>query len=55
MADRRREPRDLTLGLRVLAYSGDIERARLEVQWADRALAWLDTQKAAASPDSKND
>lgn len=33
---------DLSLLLRDLAYSGDIERAELEIAWADDAIARLD-------------
>ena len=54
LKNRPEDTRELTLGLRVLAYSGDIERAELEVQWADRALAWLDTQDAALPPEPTN-
>lgn len=34
----------LTLQLRELAYVGDIERADLEIAWAERGLAWLETE-----------
>jgi PadR family transcriptional regulator, regulatory protein AphA len=49
---RNRSPasQQLTLGLRVLAYSGDIDRATLEVEWAERALTWLETQQNGAVP-----
>jgi PadR family transcriptional regulator AphA len=36
------QQRALTLLLRELAYGGDIERAELEVAWAQRALRALD-------------
>lgn len=35
-------PGGLTLGLRELAYQGEIDRAELEIAWAENALAWLD-------------
>lgn len=53
LRNRPEETRNLTLGLRVLAYSGDLERAQLEVRWAERALAWLDAREAAVSPEVK--
>jgi DNA-binding PadR family transcriptional regulator len=36
----------LTLMLRDLAYSGDVERAQLEIDWAERALTELDRYEA---------
>ena len=34
--------KSLTLGLRELAYQGELQRAELEIRWADDALTWLD-------------
>ena len=42
VANRRAEGKSLTLGLRELAYQGELQRAELEITWADDALAWLD-------------
>jgi PadR family transcriptional regulator, regulatory protein AphA len=44
----RRRPDDaaVTLKLRELAYSGDIARAELEIEWAQRGLEWLDAKPA---------
>lgn len=33
---------EIVLGVRVLAYTGDLRRAELEVAWATECLAWLD-------------
>jgi PadR family transcriptional regulator, regulatory protein AphA len=43
LASRPPEKAALTLKLRELAYSGDIARADLEIEWAEQALAWLDS------------
>ena len=45
----RRSPEDaeITLKLRDLAYTGDIARADLEIEWAKRGLAWLDSRQAS--------
>ena len=40
--------RELTLGLRDLAYAGDLDRARLEIDWAERALSWLDEHELSS-------
>jgi len=45
LARRGPEEAALTLRLREMAYVGDIERAILEVAWAERGLAWLDSQE----------
>ena len=42
VANRPAEGTSLTLGLRELAYRGELQRAELEITWADDALAWLD-------------
>lgn len=51
MDHRPENSRELTLGLRELAYAGDLDRARLEIEWADRALDWLATQGVGAGDD----
>jgi PadR family transcriptional regulator, regulatory protein AphA len=43
---RPKEQQALTLLLRDLAYSGDIERAQLEIEWAEAGLAKLDEMQA---------
>jgi PadR family transcriptional regulator AphA len=43
------EQQALTLLLRDLAYSGDIERAELEVRWAEAALARLDEHEKSVA------
>lgn len=36
---------ELTLQLREMAYVGDIERADLEIAWAERGLRWLEARE----------
>ncbi|MFF4526229.1 PadR family transcriptional regulator [Streptomyces bluensis] len=45
LARRGPEEAALTLQLREMAYVGDIERADLEIAWAERGLAWLDSHE----------
>jgi PadR family transcriptional regulator, regulatory protein AphA len=45
VAQRAPEDAEITLKLRDLAYTGDIARADLEIEWARRGLAWLDSRK----------
>ena len=40
-----RERAEMTLKLRELAYTGDIARAELEIEWALAALEWLDQRE----------
>jgi DNA-binding PadR family transcriptional regulator len=35
----------VTVALREMAYSGDIARATLEIEWAEAGLSWLDEAK----------
>jgi PadR family transcriptional regulator, regulator of vanillate utilization len=45
LAQRSADEAELTLQLRVMAYEGDIERANLEIAWAERGLQWLEARK----------
>ncbi len=49
LAGRSPSEQALTLMLRDLAYSGDIVRAEMEIEWADAALARLDEHDRAAA------
>jgi PadR family transcriptional regulator, regulatory protein AphA len=51
---RPKEQQALTLLLRDLAYSGDIERAQLEIQWAEAGLAKLDEMQARRGGTSRD-
>lgn len=42
VANRPADRQGITLGLRELAYQGELDRAELEIAWADTALKWLD-------------
>jgi DNA-binding PadR family transcriptional regulator len=46
MRDQSEARQALTLMLRDVAYSGDVERAQLEIDWAQRALTELDRYEA---------
>jgi len=40
---------DLIVGLKLLAFGGNAERAQFEIDWALRALAWLDSLERRSS------
>jgi PadR family transcriptional regulator, regulatory protein AphA len=49
LANRSKPAAAITLKLRQLAYSGDIARAELEIEWAEGALEWVEANVETAA------
>jgi PadR family transcriptional regulator AphA len=50
LAGRREGEHAYIIGLKQLAFDGNIRRAELEIAWSEDALAWLDALEAKAEP-----
>jgi PadR family transcriptional regulator AphA len=46
LASRDESEHEFIIGLKQLAFEGNVRRAQLEIQWAENALAWLDQLQA---------